>query len=74
MYNYIVRISIGHVNEYPTMHYFGNPRHAQSMIAYMILISGNSSEKLNCGNVANMPYLLFDQMNVVLSISLEMTQ
>ena len=28
---------IGHVNEYPTMHYFGNPRHTQSMIGYMIL-------------------------------------
>ena len=28
---------IGHVNEYPTMHYFGNPGHTQSMIAYMIL-------------------------------------
>ena len=28
---------IGHVNEYPTMHYFGNPRHTQSMIAYIIL-------------------------------------
>ena len=28
---------VGHVNEYPTMHYFGNPRHTQSMIAYMIL-------------------------------------
>ena len=28
---------IGHVSEYPTMHYFGNPRHTQSMIAYMIL-------------------------------------
>ena len=26
--------SIGHVNEYPTMHYFGNPGHTQSMIAY----------------------------------------
>ena len=24
---------IGHVNEYPTMHYFGNPRHTQSMMA-----------------------------------------
>ena len=22
---------IGHVNEYPTMHYFGNPRHTQSI-------------------------------------------
>ena len=29
--------TIGHVNEYHTMHYFGNPRHTQSMIAYMIL-------------------------------------
>ena len=28
---------IGHVKEYPTMHYFGNPRHTQSMITYMIL-------------------------------------
>ena len=26
-----------HVNEYSTMHYFGNPRHIQSMIAYIIL-------------------------------------
>ena len=23
----------GHVNECPTMHFFGNPRHTQSMIA-----------------------------------------
>ena len=30
-------MSIGHVNEYPTMHYFGVPRHTQSMIAYKIL-------------------------------------
>ena len=28
---------IGHVHEYPTMHHFGNPRHIQSMIAYMTL-------------------------------------
>ena len=28
---------IGPVNECPTMHYFGNPRHTQSMIAYVIL-------------------------------------
>ena len=31
--------TIGHVNEYPnipTMHYFGIPRHAQSMIAHKI--------------------------------------
>ena len=30
-------ISIGHVNEYPTIHHFGNPRHTQSMVAYKIL-------------------------------------
>ena len=49
---------VGHVNEYPTMHYFGNPRHTQSMIAYKILTEyfGKSSEKLHCGNVVNMPY------------------
>ena len=33
----IMYISIGNVNEYPTMHYFGIPRHTQSMMAYMIL-------------------------------------
>ena len=27
----------GHVNEYPTTHYFGYPRHTQSMIAFIIL-------------------------------------
>ena len=53
------RTTIGHVNEYLTMHYFGNPRHTQSMLAYKILtesISGNFSEKLHCGNVVNVPY------------------
>ena len=49
---------MGHVNVYATMHYFGIPRHTQPMIAYKILteFSGNSSEKLHCGNVVNMPY------------------
>ena len=28
---------IGHVNEYPTMHYYWNPRHTRSMIAYIVL-------------------------------------
>ena len=28
---------VGHVNEFPTMHYFGNPGHSHSMIAYKIL-------------------------------------
>ena len=27
----------GHVHEYPTMHYFGNPGHTESMTEYMIL-------------------------------------
>ena len=31
-----VRVVIGHVNEYPTMHYFGIPRHTHSMTAYKI--------------------------------------
>ena len=26
--------NLGHANEYPTMHYFVNPRNTQSMIAY----------------------------------------
>ena len=49
-------VSMGHVNEYPTMHHFGIPGHTQSMVAYIIWlsISGNSSEKLHCGNVVNM--------------------
>ena len=43
------------------MHYFGNPRHTQSMIAYMMGMiltefSGNSSENLHCGHVVNKPY------------------
>ena len=58
--------STGHVNEYPTMHYYGNPSHAQSMIAYTILTEcfWNSSETLHCGNVVNMPYLLYWQTNI----------
>ena len=28
---------LGHVNEYPTIHYFTIPRHTQSIIAYKIL-------------------------------------
>ena len=57
------RISIGHVYEYPVMHYFENPRHTQSMIAYMILteIPGNFSENERSGNVISlltMPYFI----------------
>ena len=46
---------IGHVTEYPTMHYSGIPRHNQSMIAYKI--SGNSCEKNII--VVGMPYLIY---------------
>ena len=46
--NKIHKKRIGHINEYPTMHYFKIPR---------LSISGNSSEKLYCGNVVDMPYL-----------------
>ena len=50
--------SIGHDNGYPTLHYFGNPRHTQSMIAYMILTSyfWEFQWKLHCGNAVNIPY------------------
>ena len=47
------------VNEYPIMHYFGNPRQTQSAIAHKIFISKNSSEKSNYGNVFNIPYWQF---------------
>ena len=30
-------VTIGHANEYPTMRYFGNPRHTQSIITSKIL-------------------------------------
>ena len=48
----------GNVNDYPTMHYFGIPRHIQSSVAYKILNEyfWNSSEILNCGNVIDMSY------------------
>ena len=49
----ITTVSIAHVNKYPTMHYFANSRHTQSMMAYMI--SANFSEKLHCGNVLTCP-------------------
>ena len=50
------RISIGHVYEYPAVKYFENPRHTQSMIAYMVLtkMPGNFSENVRCGNVINL--------------------
>ena len=31
------RGTIGHVNEYPTMHYFGNPGRTWSMVAQVFL-------------------------------------
>ena len=36
-FNNVITTIKGHVDEYPTMHYLGNPRYTQSMIAYMIL-------------------------------------
>ena len=58
MHRGILSQTIGHVNEYPTMHYFGNPRHTQSMIAYKILTEffWKSGEKLECGIVVDMPF------------------
>ena len=49
--------AIGHVNEYPTMHYFRVPRHTRSMIAYKILTEyfWKFQWKLHCGNVVNKP-------------------
>ena len=50
---------IGHANEYLTSHYFGNPRHTQSMITYMYMIlteySWKFQKKMQCGNVVYMP-------------------
>ena len=56
--DYTILEQIGRVNEYPTMHYFGNSIHTRFMIAYMILTEyfWNSSENLHCGNVVNMSY------------------
>ena len=44
---------IGHVNEYPTMHYFGIPRHMHPNIAYENLTEcfWKFQGKLQCGNV-----------------------
>ena len=39
MNNYIIPKTIGHVKEYPTMHFFGNPRHTQPMIAYIMILT-----------------------------------
>ena len=33
-----INYPIGYVDEYPTMHYFWNPRHTQSMIAFENMI------------------------------------
>ena len=34
----ILLIQIGHVNEHPIIHYFGIPRHTQSMIVHKIVV------------------------------------
>ena len=50
---------IARVNEYPTMHNFGIPKHTQSIMALRLRlsISGNSKEKLHCWNIVNMSNL-----------------
>ena len=52
-----VTISIGYVNEYPKMHYFGNPRHTQPMIANKILNEyfWKFQCKLHCGILLTCP-------------------
>ena len=58
--------SIGDVNEYPTMHYFGN--HSQSAsdndstYNFDWVFQEISVKKLHCGNVDNMPYCNWIQM------------
>ena len=52
-------IPIGHVIEYPTMHYFINPRHTQSMIAYIMIFTEyfcTFQWKIHCGNFVNILY------------------
>ena len=54
--NYQLLLLIAHVNECPTMHYFGNPKHTQSMIANMTLTwVFLEIPVINC-IVVNMPY------------------
>ena len=48
---------LGYVEEYPTMHYFGISREAQTMMGIKIL-TGLFGQKLHCGNVVSMPYHL----------------
>ena len=58
-FNNVITAIEGHVNEYSIMHYFGNPRHNQSMIAYIMIlksISRSSSGKLHCTNVVSEPH------------------
>ena len=45
------------------MHFYESPRHTRLIIVYKILsVSGNSSEKLHCGNVVNMPDCIFENI------------
>ena len=50
---------MGHVDEYPTMHYFRIPGHIQSMIAYKILTEyfWKCQRKIALWDVVNLPYL-----------------
>ena len=49
---------IGHVIEYPTMHYLRNPRQSQSMTAYMIL--DKYSWKFQWKILILIPYLIYN--------------
>ena len=63
--------SIGHVNEYPTMQYYGSPGHTQSLISFIwfwLSISGNSREKLHCGNAVNMHYLSYNKYTAFITL------
>ena len=35
----LLLVTIGHVDKYHTMHYFGNPRQIQPIIAYIMLLT-----------------------------------
>ena len=46
----LISLRIGHVNEYPTIHYFRNPGHLQSMKAYTVRFCLSGSVDKACGS------------------------
>ena len=58
---------MGHVKEYPTMHYFGIPIHTPSMTV-LLNNSRNSSPKLHYGNVDNMPFYHQLQLSQMIAV------